>query len=168
MCQHHACRKTFSKKSQPDLHSYPYPVHSFIDPTTPTSPYQNKNFSSLHTSKLSRTIKTLQSSKATQQPQSQATMVGSRYLSQAIIIFNKQNSAWSRLYPRGSSGRADRQLVLGALLPGAWDQAGWTARHLAVGQHQERRLLQHLLLRDRQWTLCAPSGDGRSGALSHR
>lgn len=51
-------------------------------------------------------------------------------------------------HPRGPGRRPDRQLLLGALLPGARDTA---RRDHPLGQElRDERELRHLLLRDQQ------------------
>ena len=71
------------------------------------------------------------------------------------------------LHPRGPGRSADRQRLLGAVLPGARHPAGWKdARRYT--HRQGGRLLQHLLQRDRGWEACPPGCVCRPGTHSRR
>jgi len=71
------------------------------------------------------------------------------------------------LSPHRPGRCADRQRLLGAVLPGTWHSAGRTD---ALGQDcwRRRRQLQHVLQRDRRWQTCAAGRVRGSGAHSCR
>ena len=76
-------------------------------------------------------------------------------------------SAWGHLYPRWTSWSADWECLLGALLSGAWHTAR-RADALRQNHRRRRRLLQHLLQRDRRREARSPSCVYRPGAYCRR